>query len=89
MRLCIILLVVLSLVCSSLALTPEEETALHAFYEAFPGLALASPPWTSNASKACEGPGFYGITCSNDSDTHVIGLYVQTLLSVAVCRLYT
>lgn len=59
------------------ALSPGELNALSSFLTNFPILAAQSPPWQSNVSLACSSPGFYGITCSNETDAHVLGLYVR------------
>lgn len=86
MRRCTSLFLLFLLVCGSLTLTPDEETALQAFYDSIPALSQALPPWTSNVSQACEAPGFYGLTCSSDSDPHVLGLYVPQLLAPTLWR---
>lgn len=67
-------LLLLALLLGSEALTAKEETAVREFMGAFPVLASASPPWL-NASDACNNPPFYGLSCSNDTDPHILGLY--------------
>ena len=52
-----------------------EETALQALLDSFPKLTTTQPPWTINVSQACETPSFYGLTCSDGPDPHILKLY--------------
>lgn len=82
MKCSLLLLLLLSLLCSSaLALSEGEKSALQAILLNFSGLGSASPPWTANVASACTPPGFYGVSCSNDSDPHVIRMYEPSDIS--------
>lgn len=73
------LLVLATLVCclaATCALSASEEGALQEVFAAWPDFGRQPLPWSLNFSSACDPPGFRGVTCSNDSDPHVIGLYV-------------
>lgn len=72
-----ILIVLFALSICTSALYTHEELALSEIYESVEGLRRVSPPWRSNVSAACEHPVFYGITCSEGPNPHVIGLYVH------------
>ena len=71
-----LLLLGLTLVLSAHALTVGEKSAIEAIFNHFPVLGQSTPPWTSNASEACSEPPFYGLSCSDTSDPHVVSLYV-------------
>ena len=61
----------------SFALTEGEKTTILDLYKSWPGLDHLSPPWSLNASKACETPAFQGLECSEGPDNHILGLYVS------------
>ena len=77
MRLCLAALLLLSTVLVALALTQGEERALLNIFESNPTLGSLNPRWSENTSAACDAPGFYGLTCSADTDPHIIGLCVS------------
>lgn len=72
----LVLIALFSLLISVRALSEGEILALEHLLTEFPVLASLTPPWSSNVSEACEGSGFYGITCSKDR-AHVTELYVS------------
>ena len=59
----------------SVALSEGEETAIADLFKEWPFLGSVVPPWTSNASQACNAP-FKGIKCSEGPDKHILSLYV-------------
>lgn len=75
MKLSLIALLLLCSAFSALSLSLGEQEALLAFYRTYPLLGSQPQPWTSNVTQACVAPGFTGVTCSNEEDPHVIGLY--------------
>lgn len=77
MRPNLLLLLLLAVICGTHALSLSEETALEALFQNFSALASANPPWHANASSACEAPIFYGLTCSDGDDQHVLRLYAS------------
>lgn len=58
-------------------LSEGETKAIEDFVTEWPYLQDLFPPWTSNASKACEDPPFNGIECSEGPDKHIVGLYAK------------
>ena len=68
------------------ALNEGEKEVLESFRLSIPELAFASPPWTSDISKACNDPVFYGLECSSDRQ-HVVGVYVGSKSPFASCPL--
>lgn len=83
---CFIWIVVLlsAIYCTS-ALNGSEESAILAIATNFPALASAQPAWTSNASSACDSPGFYGLTCSDGPESHILKLYVDLFEVARIC----
>ena len=73
MRLVAFFIVAIALKCS-LALSEGEEKVINDLFQEWPVLHSVSPPWTSNASEACDVP-FGGLTCSQGLEKHIIGLY--------------
>ena len=57
------------------ALSETELTAISALYNEWPPLRLQTPPWTANASEACNDPPFSGLECSVEGESHVTSLY--------------
>lgn len=78
------LVLVLLLLAVSLAkgLTEGEKEALEEFKTNWTGLQAATPPWNRNVSTACDVPVFYGLSCSNGPDPHILELYVDKSFSV-------
>lgn len=76
MRCFIALLFILSVVYSAHGLSAGEIKALEALYSNLPQLGRQQPPWTANATAACDHPVWYGLECSKDPDQHVIRMYV-------------
>ena len=75
MRPSLLFLLLITLVLSTNALTSGEENALEGLLSQFPSLTTCTPPWTSNVSVACDDPPFYGLSCSNGDDKHVLKMY--------------
>lgn len=71
----ITLFLLLLLVSPTYGLTSGEEGAIADILESFPHLREESPPWNYNVSLACDEPPFYGLTCSNGPDPHVLKMY--------------
>lgn len=82
---CPFLLLLLTCLERSIALTEGEETTILDFYQTWPALAHLSPPWSPNASIACDNPPFQGLECSEGPEKHIIGLYV---VSCKLCSNY-
>jgi hypothetical protein len=60
----------------SWSLTQRELDGVASLIEDWLQLSHTSPPWQSkNTSAVCDVP-FYGVTCSDGPDPHIIGLYV-------------
>lgn len=72
-----ILVLLLFLTVTVAALTEGENEALSAILDSWPILASPSGGWDKNVSKACEADPFYGLTCSESPDPHVVGMYAQ------------
>lgn len=64
-------------ICTATALSGGEEQAIKDLLIAFPILGHLRPPWTSNASEACNKPPFKGIMCGDSPEIHVTELYDQ------------
>lgn len=77
-----VVLLLLAAAYSTSALTTEEESAVLALLTSFPALASVSPPWSTNASSACDNPPFYGLECTNEPDKHILTLYDSNLPSL-------
>lgn len=75
MRFIWIALALLTLSSAALALSEDEKQGLSRILNEIPLLSNMSSPWSQNVSLACDTPGFYGITCSDGPDPHVIGMY--------------
>lgn len=75
MRPSLVLLILAFAVAAADALSQSELKALEALGTSFPVLATKYPPWTSNISAACDSRPFYGLTCSDGPDPHVLELY--------------
>lgn len=73
-----VLLLLVSSLGSSVALTEGEKSTILDFYNSWPGLDHLSPPWGPNASKACDSPPFQGLGCSVGPEKHIVSLYVGT-----------
>lgn len=73
------IVLVLLLICFDLAfgLSEGETRAIEDFVQEWPYLQGLSPPWSSNASKACDNQPFHGIECSDGPDKHIVDLYVE------------
>ena len=89
MRHILVLFILLSSTLAALALSEDELRAIEGLREAFHGLdTLQSRPWSSNASAACDPPYFYGLTCSEGPDPHVIKMYVRQYNCVLIFLLH-
>ena len=75
MKLFLLLSLLLSTVYGSNALAAGEIVALEKLLATFPALQAQTPPWSANTTLACEPPGFYGLTCSEGPDRHILKLY--------------
>ena len=60
------------------ALSQGEKTAITEILQEWPFLNTVSPPWTPNASEACNAP-FKGLKCSDGADQHILSLYDNKL----------
>lgn len=69
------ILLLLSVACASSAITPGEQSAIRAVLKHFPDLEYHVLPQWSADRDPCAYPPFYGITCSNGTDPHILGLY--------------
>lgn len=69
------LIIVICVICIAESLSLGEKECISDFLSAWPDLGSLVPPWTSNASSACDNPPFKGITCTEGPEKHVIGLY--------------
>ena len=75
MKRIIVLLLLLNTAYFCFALTQDEETGLEALLTNFPALASMEPSWSTNVSEACRDRPFYGLTCSDGPDQHVLKMY--------------
>ena len=73
MKLTLLFLLVVTLEVVT-ALSQGEKTAITEILQEWPFLNTVSPPWTSNASVACDAP-FKGLKCSDGADQHILSLY--------------
>ena len=79
MKSVLLVLLLVSATCGTLALTSGEEQALLDIFNNWPNLAILKPAWSSNVSEACYPEPFYGVSCIYDGDYHVSKLYVGHL----------
>lgn len=73
----LLLVLVISIAFSAQALSDGEQVTLQNILETMPNLNILGNGWNSNTSTACTEPVFYGLTCSNDTEPHVVKLYVH------------
>ena len=57
------------------ALSNGEVNAIKALIQNFPALRTATPPWLEDGSLACTTPVFYGLTCTDEPESHITKLY--------------
>lgn len=88
MRLCLLLLLLIGASFSANALTDGEINAVEALYRNFSQLRTATPPWQPNGALACTPPLFYGLTCSDEPQSHIIKLYVSPPLLESTILLF-
>ena len=85
----ILILVLAFMVGSACCLSVGEIETLQKIYESSFGLRAVDPPWNSNASSACDPPGFYGVSCSPGPDPHILSLYVAVLQLLGKMSVFT
>lgn len=73
---CLVLLLFAAFVLQAHALSAGERDALLAILQSNPRLGSGPNQW-GNPSLACEPPVYYGLTCSNDTDPHILSLCVS------------
>lgn len=79
MRSFLVLLLLALTVFAVHGLSGQELDALTALGNRFKILTTASPPWRLDAiDTACNNPPFYGLTCTDEADPHVVGMYGLT-----------
>ena len=88
MRALLVLVVLAVTFLASESLSTGEIKAIEALRINFPGLALLTPPWTSNTSAICATPPFHGILCTEEADPHISGLYEDPRLKSSTDRAF-